>query len=1359
VGIHLPEKVIMKRYAGFAFIVFLLTVQGLKGQCTNTCGTDLISNGGFQASTSFCNVSDIQLYNNQSPVQSWFGTEPFVSGTAAGSTPDYFSSCAGTTNSANNVCMNGAARIGLFTRAPFSNGREYVQSQLSTPLVAGQTYCFSMVVKSKVGAAGNILSSCDGIGAWFHNQGLININTMNGGTQYIGPGSTINATPQVQNASGNMIGASCVTVTGTFCAQGGEQWIVLGNFRDDASTQMSGSANNNYMYIDDVSLYQVCSTPLNTVLTANPATVCPGACSVLSAASTGGSGVYTYLWLPGGATTSTISVCPSSTASYTLVTSSSAGCAAPLSISNTITVNVSTLSLAINTPSAICNGSSVTLTATPSDAGGTFLWSPGGEVIASVTVNPSATTTYSCSYTYGGCVANAVSTITVTPSPSVSVTSATVCAGNSGTITASGASSYSWNTGDITPGITVSPASTASYTVTGTTNGCTATAVATVTVNNCTSTSPCTNTCGADKIINGSFESSTSSCNVSDIQVYNNQSPVQSWLGTEPFVAGTTAGSTPDYFSACAGSTNSANSNCMTGAARVGLYTRTSFANGREYVQSQLASPLIAGKTYCFSMVVKSKVGAAGNILSSCDGIGAWFHNQGLIDINTMNGGTQYIGPGSSINAVPQIENAAGNMIGGSCVTVTGTFCALGGEAWVVLGNFRDDASTQMNGPNPSNYMYIDDVSLFEICSTPLQATLASSLASVCQGNCSVLTATATGGSGSYGYTWMPGGATTNTVSVCPTVTTTYTLTTSSQTACGTQETYVDSITITVNNCFNGVTAAGATICSGACASINAMATGAPSTVTYSWQPGGMTGSTVSVCPSSTTVYTVTVSDGSLSFSDACTVTVIPMPVADAGADQTICSGTVASLNGSGGGSYSWNTNPASTNSSVAVSPSTDTDYILTVSTSSCTDSDTVHVSVVQAPVVQLQHTDISCYGLNDGTGIATISGGTQPLSFSWSPGNVATTSITGLAAGSYTFSVTDAAGCAVSQIIGIMQPSALTLQIAGASAVCEGDQVTLTAQVNGGSPGYSYNWHGAGPDQPVITVNPPVSTNYSLTVTDPQGCQSVSSHLLNVNPDPQALFSGSDTLCVPFNTGFINLSSNAANYIWLFGDGAVSSFNDPVHTYTTPGNYNVSLIAESGNGCRDTFTVYQAIHAIAAPFNMISVSTTEVSEYDPTLSISFNSENAVSCAVDFGDGILVNACMGESIAHTFKDTGNYCITFTSANQIGCTYASSVCVQVLPEFTFFVPNSFTPDNDGRNDVFTGYGSNFKGFEMLIYDRWGQQIYYSNDYEKPWDGKVPGKNEPLQIDVYIYKISVQDFTDSKHVFTGQVSLIR
>jgi len=870
----------------------------------------------------------------------------------------------------------------------------------------------------------------------------------------------------------------------------------------------------------------------------------------------------------------------------------------------------------------------------------------------------------------------------------------------------------------------------------------------------------CASTCGSNLLPNPGFETSTAFCTTSDIQIYTNQTPVQGWYGTEAFDPASMAGSTPDYFSSCAGITNTANNSCMTGSARVGFFTKTSFANGREYVQTQLNTPLVAGKTYCFSMVVKSKVGAAGNPLSSCDGIGAWFHNQGLIDINTMNGGTQFIGAGSSLNAIPQIDNTPGNMITGTCFTVTGTFCAQGGESHMVIGNFRDDANTQMTGSSSSNYMYIDDVNLFELCSTPLTSPVTASPTNVCPGSCSTLSTTASGASGTYTYLWQPGGATTNTVSVCPSITTTYTLTTTSQTSCGTPISVTETIAISVDNCFTGVIANATGICEGSCTSLIANATGATSGITYTWQPGNLSGATISVCPVSTTIYTVTASDGTgLSFIDTAIVNVYQFPNASAGINDTICIGNSTTLSATGIGSFSWNTTPVQNIQSISVNPTINTDFILTVTNGFCIDKDTVTISVSQPPSIQMQHTDISCFGLTNGSASATISGGTQPLFFSWNPGAVNATSVNNLAAGNYTFTVTDAATCVYAESITIIQPAPLQLQINGATLICAGKSTVLHSIATGGNLSYTFDWHGAGPNAPAITVAPLVNTTYSLSVTDPQGCIGFSNHTINVENPPQAIFSGTDTLCIPFVTTFTNHSSNASSYVWYFGDGTSSQFENPSHTYTSAGIYNVSLVAISSNGCRDSLSLNGAIHAIETPTNSIAAENITVSELEPVINYNFSSNNSVGCTVNFGDEATITDCESESYLHTYTDTGTYCATIISTNSIGCKYTSTICVYISPEFSFYIPNAFSPDGDGHNDTFTGYGTNFTAFEMSIYNRWGELIYQSNEYDKPWDGFAQNKSELSQIDIYIYKISVQDMKGSKKTFNGQVNLIR
>lgn len=205
-----------------------------------------------------------ELYQDMSQVTSWFGIEHSTSCTV-GSTPDFgkissatLPACAATLATSNNPCF-GSYTVGYFAFSGGVNTREYVQCQLVSTLIAGQTYCFSAVVKSRAGAAGNEICNTNGFGAYFHNLGLINIDTQNGGQQYLGPGSLVNGFPQVQ-ASGNIPHNVCTTVTGTFVATGTEQFLTLGNFRDDAGTTKSTGASSSYIYIDDLKLFPI--TPL-----------------------------------------------------------------------------------------------------------------------------------------------------------------------------------------------------------------------------------------------------------------------------------------------------------------------------------------------------------------------------------------------------------------------------------------------------------------------------------------------------------------------------------------------------------------------------------------------------------------------------------------------------------------------------------------------------------------------------------------------------------------------------------------------------------------------------------------------------------------------------------------------------------------------------------------------------------------------------------------------------------------------------------------------------------------------------------------------------------------------------------------
>jgi hypothetical protein len=238
-------------------------------------------------------------------------------------------------------------------------------------------------------------------------------------------------------------------------------------------------------------------------LTVNSPTICGGSSTILTATPSLSGG--TYLWTPGGAITQSITVNPTSTATYTVVYTLN-GCSSNTATS-TVTVNPTPV-VTVNS-TTICTGSSATLTATPSVGGGTYLWSPGGEITQSITVSPGSTIPYSVNYTLNGCSsASSSGIVTVQPYPTLSVNNSTICSGSAATLTATPSLSggtYLWSPGgEVTQSIIVSPTSDATYTCVYTLNSCQSnTATANVTVN----PSPIATITGTDfTICNGESE-------------------------------------------------------------------------------------------------------------------------------------------------------------------------------------------------------------------------------------------------------------------------------------------------------------------------------------------------------------------------------------------------------------------------------------------------------------------------------------------------------------------------------------------------------------------------------------------------------------------------------------------------------------------------------------------------------------------------------------------------------------------------------------------------------------------------------------------------------------------------------------
>ena len=124
-----------------------------------------------------------------------------------------------------------------------------------------------------------------------------------------------------------------------------------------------------------------------------------------------------------------------------------------------------------------------------------------------------------------------------------------------------------------------------------------------------------------------------------------------------------------------------------------------------------------------------------------------------------------------------------------------------------------------------------------------------------------------------------------------------------------------------------------------------------------------------------------------------------------------------------------------------------------------------------------------------------------------------------------------------------------------------------------------------------------------------------------------------------------------------------------------------------------------------------------------------------------------------------YTDTATHFITQIVTNSFGCSDTLVLQLDVLPEYIFFTPNSFTPNDDGFNDLFYGKGFGIAAFEMYIYDRWGDLVFYTDDQNHGWNGHANDGKEIAQEDVYVYMVFITDIYKAEHKVVGHITLIR
>lgn len=1028
---------------------------------------------------------------------------------------------------------------------------------------------------------------------------------------------------------------------------------------------VTGTSVNNCVNTKTLSLTV---NPLPTLsITSSPATICVGATATLT-----GTGATTYTWNPGVLTGSTVTVSPSSSTVYTLTGINGNGCV------NTRTINLTVNPLpnltAVASPTAVCVGSAATLSGTGAS---TYTWNPGSLTGSVTAVSPGSNTQYTLSGTNGfGCINTKTLNLTVNTLPviSASASSTAICAGETATLTVTGANTYLWDSGASTNVISVTPSSFTIYTVTGTDgNNCSNTETVSITVNS------------LPTVV--AVSSSSSIC------------------------AGQTASLTASGASSYLWNTGASTSVILVSPASSAIYTVTG-TSGNNCVNTQTVSLIVNSLPVVTATASPFVICAGETVTLTAGGASSYVWNTGSTSsVTNVNPGssTVYTVTGTdsnscintetvaiTVNPLPLVSAVTSSSV--ICAGDTATLSAGGANSYLwdngATGSVISVSPTSsviytVTGTDVNGCVATQTVGI-TVNTNPVITAVSSSFAT-CAGETTTLTA-----NGAATYTWNPGALTGSVVSVSPTTATVYTVTGIDGAGC----INTTSLALTVNQS-PAITASSSSsfICSGA--SVTLTGSGANN---YTWSPGSLNSGSVSVSPTSSTVYTLTGENASGCVSTATLdITVGLLPgVITSGSSSVICAGGTATLTASGANSYTWNPG-GSIGSTVGVSASSTTVYTVTgTDINGCENTSTYSLSVNALPVILISPSNPT---ICSGQSIALTASGANTYTWTGSGSTLNPNTVSPTSSTTYSITGTDGNGCVSSASTFVNVAGSTVLSINSPSTnVCFGYTMTVVA-----SGATNYLWsNGAVTNSTVIQ---PFSNSIYSVIGDNGGTCSDTAYLsITVLPLPTVSASASTSLSCTGQTISLNATGNAVSYLWepntLFGANQNVQINSPT-TYTVYG--------QGSNGC--------------AFFSTVNVDVQNGTSVIPVTSPGF---------ICIGDSAVLSVIGGSVPSWSNNPSPNTFVvapivgttyTYTATDFNGCSSDIAFTVDINSGCDVVVYNGFTPNGDGINDSWLVDNiEKFPNNKVYIYNRWGTKIFDTVNYnnaDNNWDGKFNG----------------------------------
>lgn len=320
---------------------------------------------------------------------------------------------------------------------------------------------------------------------------------------------------------------------------------------------------------------------------------------------------------------------------------------------------------------------------------------------------------------------------------------------------------------------------------------------------------------------------------------------------------------------------------------------------------------------------------------------------------------------------------------------------------------------------------------------------------------------------------------------------------------------------------------------------------------------------------------------------------------------------------------------------------------------------------------------------------------------------------------------------------------------------------------------GASLNWYGTSSTGGVANSAAPVPStaaagtiNYyvSQTVSNCEGPRAPLAVL--VNPLPVATLSPPASGCEKFCTDISATSVPAGvSYSWDLGNG-LDTGNDTIynHCYDVAGVYDLAVTVTDINNCTATTPFSAWITVFPKPVADFTASPQPTSVLEPNVNfINLSTGSGLSAYHwDFGDPLhSTSTAENPGFDYSVAGVGAYTVELIAINTDGCRDTIYKPVIIEDDFTLFIPNAFSPNGDGINDFFypKGIGIDEKHYQLWIFDRWGNMIFYSDEWDKWWDGTVQGKEDEVQEDVYVWKMKVRSFKGDKRNLVGHVTVVR